>query len=436
MRRTWRFARMCLAGLIFFGVWCAWYFWQQSPLWTIPSEEIVGFDLQKQLLYTAPRKKEVKTDLRAYDLSNGTSRSAVEITTDLPRNDAYRAWLLSPDGTKVVCCTQRDWNLDVFDVATGRRLRRWKAEELKREWAYHAIGFTPNSRQLLVQSWATTMILDIDSGELRDRFEFPEHKQGTRTTHSIRTANEIQLSPDGRYLAASVDESCSLLIDLKTKQVVGSCKFLAAAWFSPDAMLVRFLSVIGPDQSDPRQAFGIGLRGQIAIASNLHGPSKKLVQAHGRWIEMGNPETNGNFLASCNNGFATCWIEPVSFPFLEHLPQDLQNWILGRIGVKHDLHVSFWGEQNELLRHFRCRVPSDREAMFDGTSVPIALSQDGIYLVFHVGKELAVWDTRHPRPWPFWLLAASLSSFAVWIAWPRRRHTPATPLETSPSNPT
>lgn len=423
MRRIWRPWRILLVILIAGLLGGVWLLWPLEPRWTIPCEELVGFDEPRGLLYTVAPLGGESAALQAWDQTSGQLRTTTRFAPGPVGPHTHRAWLLSSDGTKLAGCTRGVWNIDLFDVASGKLLRRWTEDELRREWAYHAINFSPDGRKLLVQSWATTIILDVETGQVLDRLEFTMHKQGSRTSTTISMGSEVQLSPDGRYLSASIDGRCSLIVDLHTKEVVGKCDYRAASQFSSDCRRLRFVSVpsqqlwhTGEPESPP------------SLITTL------LELKDGRWEEVphtspGRAEFQGESLGFFPQGYATYRLQPATFPVLEKLPEWAKDRLTSWLGDRNDFQIQFWPEQGQRpARRFLQRLPKD-DAVADRDMVrfmngfgnlPAHLSPNGELVAFLGPRELAVWDTRQPRPWTFWAPALLLSAAAIVFAWPRR----------------
>lgn len=133
MKRHWRFGRLVMSAALLCIAAIVYYSWH-GVSWKIQGKEMLGFDVQRGLVYTWTRDNE-KHEVQAYDLWTGEQRKTVElehavkigasVPDALERNYDWSWYLrLSPNKKELIAGNTWLDNLYIFELEKGRCVRR------------------------------------------------------------------------------------------------------------------------------------------------------------------------------------------------------------------------------------------------------------------------------------------------------------------------
>ena len=128
--------------------------------------------------------------------------------------------LVSPDGKTLVSrCLSRDETIAVWDLATGKRLRRFGGRSVH----LPGVALSPDGRTLAVGTDKTIAFHDLESG-----------REVRRLTSPLGETEGLAFAPDGKTLASGHGHETVLLWDLARCEVRAR---LAAKHFNPELVL-------------------------------------------------------------------------------------------------------------------------------------------------------------------------------------------------------
>src|SRR5262249_17421947 len=153
--------------------------------------------------------------------------------------------IFAPDGKTVVTANGWQLQLTLWDVATGKALRRFEAKAIRAGGP--SIAFSPDGKTLLAAGKNNTAYLwEVASGKLRPKFSLPMHQgtsgwaafsadartlaycaapfEGTMRLHDVPSGREVArlqghlapvttfvFLPDGRHLLSGSKDTTMLL---------------------------------------------------------------------------------------------------------------------------------------------------------------------------------------------------------------------------------
>jgi WD40 repeat protein len=160
--------------------------------------------------------------LRLWDLENGA------VVRHLAGHDqAVTGLALSPDGRTALSASASDKVMILWDITTGREIRRFDANDSK---GVTSLVFSPDGQTALSGSDCCPSLWDVETGQEVHRFDI----------NIARSAECVAFSPDGRTVlsGAWAPQNSLRLWDVETGQVIrrfyGHIGGVASVAFSPD----------------------------------------------------------------------------------------------------------------------------------------------------------------------------------------------------------
>lgn len=193
-----------------------------------------------------------------------TSRPA--FVTNIGHSGQVSSAVFSPDGRLVLSGGKSDRTAILWEVATGRELRRFRGHEA----AVNAVAFSPDGKFVLTAA-----------GDEED----PEFPISAAPDHSVRlwdvlngrevrrfeghraAVNAVDFSPDGRFLVSGSSDRTVRLWETGTGRPVrvlsGDGEMVAAVAFSPDGKTIA--AGTGCAENDPSRSLGFCREGRVLL---------------------------------------------------------------------------------------------------------------------------------------------------------------------------
>jgi hypothetical protein len=413
MKRQWRIGRTILAVLLVGFAVPVVAFWPTGPLWTIPAQDVVGFDEANGLFYTTSHSGHEQW-LHTYRLVSGELVASQLL--NLPPNsvDCSAPWPLTLSGNKrhLIAISSLASQFHVLSLPTLSpvRIQRPKSH-VTHPWSF---GLSHDGACLL-----------MNAGDVEyDQIEIVDLEKAISTELQIRhrgvvinagfgnalPTEDMQLTTDRRYLATQVLGESTVIYDLIQGKEVARTGEPAIPRLTADGKSLVCLS-----QQD-----------------------RKTVQAiyrfiDGRWVERAPwtaPYCEGEyFVQTCDSQLVTAWNEFYEHSWIKHSP-DVCKTIVKKVLTAGRVHLRFWDlrlgkPKTELNLSLPIAWSDEVFGGFNFSLVslpfgPIKVSSDARFVAWKDEDRLALWETNQHRPSLHYIIMAACLVLALWLAWPRR----------------
>ena len=443
MKRHWRPGRiilgvlLCAIAVLVYALWPA-SCWRVPVIdWRMPAEDFIGFDEARGLLYIVQYVSD-HHELRGYSLADGSQQKTVELSPltgkpslgvqfdeepGVPKVDPVQKlksewkWVLSPNKHVLVGLNQYQDNFQLIDLDSGQLIRQIPYPKENAPHFFGQIGFSDDGVQIGFRDYSDHFyVWDLNSGQLLNDFD---NRKDTSQIILISGPDEmsldqLHLSSRQNYLAFSEDKK-SVLRDLKNKTNLVEHPVSSIPKILDDGNLVVFT----PRKNDEDNR-----------------PVWYRKQADGTWLrlplDLTNRDVQAKFVCYTPNLLVTQTKIEARTDKLNWLPEAVwskANQLFHFSGTRRLLQ--FWDSRSGMLKrkfewfdtdHSPANGPSAQMARaMESAMENLNVTDTGNYLICSIDHQLLnVWDTTGRRPIVYWLIAGSILSFTLWLAWPRR----------------
>jgi len=224
-------------------------FWPKQPIWRQGKEEVIGFDMAQQVLFTAVVNKD-GLHFHEYSVANGElqrSRPLIAKSIEPKVSDTgtkiFPYWLsiLSNDSKTIVC--YRKESISAFDVETGGLVATMETPEQVQLYddfgGLNALNISSDGQLIAAEYSGTIYLWNARTGKFLFKLPTPTVAKGFAMSGFIECeSRRIAFSRDLRFLAIATRERDIVIIDMETKTEIGRIPKVDMPYFLPDGSLI------------------------------------------------------------------------------------------------------------------------------------------------------------------------------------------------------
>jgi hypothetical protein len=463
MKRKWRIGRTVLAICLLGCGAAVFAFWPRTPRWTIPAEEVLGFDLSRNaVLTTSPDKTRSSTTftIHSRDISTGNTLGLTTLPADqMAGCPPIAKGLVVAGGGKHIALWERNKGVRVYELPSGKPLELGHDESLTVSYdgdpvalfltippvpiydsalltrvrgmtqRIAGVGFSPDGKHLVVVTgWGIVTWYDAASGE-----PFRQFLAASGSSSALSLPSRVAPTDDGHYLIASRFEGSAWALDGVTGRVLletesHRSRYRAAAIFSRFYARSRVYSAFDYrdgkwsirrfDCPDP-EATWTELQ-SIPLAS-FESP----ISANSLGLVTTELTEGGIALPEWTPG----WIRRQLDPWFGSSVWKVRVYDPRTAAVSYHFFLPVGEDHRDAadIRRIRSdgRLPTDMvqstsELFSDKLASTVIAVPDGSGLIHTSEGRLFFWDMPPSRPLACWLTCGGLALLAAWVGWPRR----------------